>query len=104
MLSGLANISPLMRHAQVCYRIAFLSYLGRRWQELDKVLISTFVLAFTFATTDPITEYRESCVTAQLKRFPPPEIVKVQLEFSSSHTTWLEENKNIILRTCTGVG
>jgi hypothetical protein len=54
------------------------------------VLISSFVLAFTFATTDPLTEYRETCLAAQLKRFPPPEIVKIQLEFNACHTMWLE--------------
>jgi hypothetical protein len=47
--------------------------------------VASIALAFYFATNDTLT--------ADLARFPPPEIVKANVEFNKAHGDWLETNE-----------
>lgn len=55
---------------------------GECWRRCLHMHVASIVLAFSLATNDPLA--------GELARFPPPEIVRGNLEFNQAHSNWLE--------------
>jgi hypothetical protein len=51
--------------------------------------VASIVLAFSLTTYDPLA--------GELARFPPPEIVRANIEFNRAHSAWLEANEGRLL-------
>jgi hypothetical protein len=47
--------------------------------------VASIVLAYSLATYDPLA--------GALARFPPPEVVRANIEFNQAHSAWLEANE-----------